>query len=84
MPSDRLPGVVHHLDDGGVASGPQSTMLRIGGALGTCVLVTVIVGKAGSTLYDELTGTGVLCLIGAVADFAGIKGRAEETGHASA
>lgn len=45
--------------DGGVASGLQSTMLQIGGALGTSVLVTVIAGKVGSSLYGELTGAGV-------------------------
>ncbi|MCO4697641.1 MFS transporter [Streptomyces sp. RO-S4] len=45
--------------DGGVASGLQSTMLQIGGALGTSVLVTVIAGKAGSSLFGELTGAGV-------------------------
>lgn len=45
--------------DGGVASGLQSTMLQIGGALGTSVLVTVIAGKVGSSLFGELTGAGV-------------------------
>ncbi|MEV6162340.1 MFS transporter [Streptomyces sp. NPDC052052] len=45
--------------DGGVASGLQSTMLQIGGALGTSVLVTVISGKVGSSLFGELTGAGV-------------------------
>ncbi len=45
--------------DGGVASGLQSTMLQLGGALGTSVLVTVIAGKAGSSLFGELTGVGV-------------------------
>ncbi|MFD8203923.1 MFS transporter [Streptomyces sp. NPDC059701] len=120
--------------DGGVASGLQSTMLQIGGALGTSVLVSVIAGKVGSSLFGELTGagvpvplahglekaedavamgiapvssdmpaqiraavvegsgqafvnglhsavtvTGILCLIGAVAAVAGIRGRAEET-----
>ncbi|CAL9396600.1 DHA2 family efflux MFS transporter permease subunit [Streptomyces sp. enrichment culture] len=45
--------------DGGVASGLQSTALQVGGALGTSVLVTVIAGKAGSSLFGELTGAGV-------------------------
>ncbi|CAL9448335.1 MFS transporter [Streptomyces sp. enrichment culture] len=45
--------------DGGVASGLQSTMLQIGGALGTSVLVTVIAGRVGSSLFGELTGAGV-------------------------
>ncbi|MGV9290231.1 MFS transporter [Streptomyces sp. NPDC003719] len=45
--------------DGGVASGLQSTMLQIGGALGTSVLVSVIAGKVGSSLFGELTGAGV-------------------------
>ncbi|SDC65264.1 MFS transporter [Streptomyces prasinopilosus] len=45
--------------DGGVASGLQSTMLQIGGALGTSVLITVIAGKVGSSLFGELTGAGV-------------------------
>ncbi|MEU9578458.1 MFS transporter [Streptomyces chilikensis] len=45
--------------DGGVASGLQSTMLQIGGALGTSVLVSVIAGKVGSSLFAELTGAGV-------------------------
>ncbi|MDQ8702539.1 MFS transporter [Streptomyces sp. LHD-70] len=45
--------------DGGVASGLQSTMLQIGGALGTSVLVTVIAGKVGSSLFGELTRAGV-------------------------
>jgi hypothetical protein len=44
--------------DGGVASGLQSTMLQIGGALGTSVLVTVIAGRVGSSLFGELTGAG--------------------------
>ncbi|KAF3467328.1 MFS transporter [Streptomyces sp. Tu 3180] len=47
------------VEDGGVASGLQSTMLQIGGALGTSVLVTVIAGKVGSSLFGELTGAGV-------------------------
>ncbi|MFE7815725.1 MFS transporter [Streptomyces sp. NPDC057433] len=47
------------VEDGGVASGLQSTMLQIGGALGTSVLVTVIAGKAGSSLFGELTTAGV-------------------------
>uniref|UniRef100_UPI0028117ACF MFS transporter n=1 Tax=Streptomyces sp. TaxID=1931 RepID=UPI0028117ACF len=121
------------VEDGGVASGLQSTMLQIGGALGTSVLVTVIAGRVGSSLFGELTGagvpaslaheleraedavamgiapvssdmpaqiraavvegsgqafvnglhsavtvTGVLCLIGAVAAVAGVKGRARQ------
>ncbi|MET9153027.1 MFS transporter [Streptomyces griseoflavus] len=45
--------------DGGVASGLQSTMLQIGGALGTSVLVTVIAGRVGSSLFGELTAAGV-------------------------
>ncbi|MGW3763780.1 DHA2 family efflux MFS transporter permease subunit [Streptomyces sp. NPDC005131] len=45
--------------DGGVASGLQSTMLQIGGALGTSVLVTVIAGKVSSSLFDEFTRAGV-------------------------
>ncbi|WP_406725647.1 MFS transporter [Streptomyces sp. GD-15H] len=45
--------------DGGVASGLQSTMLQIGGALGTSVLITVIAGKVGSSLFGELTTAGV-------------------------
>lgn len=45
--------------DGGVASGLQSTMLQVGGALGTSVLVTVIAGRVGSSLFGELTGAGV-------------------------
>ncbi|MEU6159024.1 MFS transporter [Streptomyces sp. NPDC047130] len=45
--------------DGGVASGLQSTMLQIGGALGTSVLVSVIAGKVGSSLFGELTAAGV-------------------------
>ncbi|MGY0069584.1 MFS transporter [Streptomyces sp. QTS137] len=47
------------VQDGGVASGLQSTMLQIGGALGTSVLVTVIAGKVGSSLFGELTAAGV-------------------------
>ncbi|WGD40890.1 MFS transporter [Streptomyces cathayae] len=47
------------VEDGGVASGLQSTMLQIGGALGTSVLVTVIAGRVGSTLFGELTAAGV-------------------------
>ncbi|MEU3147960.1 MFS transporter [Streptomyces sp. NPDC006999] len=47
------------VEDGGVASGLQSTMLQIGGALGTSVLVTVIAGKVGSSLFGELTTAGV-------------------------
>lgn len=47
------------VEDGGVASGLQSTMLQIGGALGTSVLVTVIAGRVGSSLFGELTGAGV-------------------------
>lgn len=45
--------------DGGVASGLQSTMLQIGGALGTSVLVSVIGGRVGSSLFGELTTAGV-------------------------
>ncbi|MFG2259463.1 MFS transporter [Streptomyces mirabilis] len=45
--------------DGGVASGLQSTMLQMGGALGTSVLVTVIASKVGSSLSGELTSAGV-------------------------
>ncbi|GAA2488725.1 MFS transporter [Streptomyces thermolineatus] len=47
------------VEDGGTASGLQSTMLQIGGALGTSVLVTVIAGKVGSSLFGELTRAGV-------------------------
>jgi EmrB/QacA subfamily drug resistance transporter len=45
--------------DGGVAGGLQATMLQIGGALGTSVLVSVISARVGSTLGGELTRAGV-------------------------
>ncbi|WP_326700645.1 MFS transporter [Streptomyces sp. NBC_01754] len=45
--------------DGGVAGGLQATALQIGGALGTSVLISLISGKAGSTLTGELTSAGV-------------------------
>ncbi|MBW8483468.1 MFS transporter [Actinomadura parmotrematis] len=45
--------------DGGVAGGLQATALQVGGALGTSVLVSLISGRVGGTLVDELTGAGV-------------------------
>ncbi|MDT7841821.1 DHA2 family efflux MFS transporter permease subunit [Streptomyces justiciae] len=45
--------------DGGVAGGLQATALQIGGALGTSVLVSLITGRVGATLTDELTSAGV-------------------------
>ncbi|BCY12646.1 MFS transporter [Actinoplanes sp. L3-i22] len=47
------------VQDGGVAGGLQATMLQIGGALGTSVLISIIGSRAGSTLVDSLTGAGV-------------------------
>ncbi|MFK4692826.1 MFS transporter [Streptomyces pristinaespiralis] len=45
--------------DGGVAGGLQATALQVGGALGTSVLVSLITGRVGSTLQEELTRAGV-------------------------
>ncbi|WP_232049975.1 MFS transporter [Actinoplanes sp. OR16] len=45
--------------DGGVAGGLQATMLQVGGALGTSVLISLISSRVGSTLVDSLTGAGV-------------------------
>ncbi|MFD7712559.1 MFS transporter [Streptomyces sp. NPDC059786] len=47
------------VEDGGVAGGLQATMLQIGGALGTSVLVSLISGRVDATLRTELTGAGV-------------------------
>ncbi len=46
-------------EDGGVASGLQSTALQIGGALGTSVLISLISGRVGATLAGELTDAGL-------------------------
>ncbi|GLX99972.1 MFS transporter [Actinoplanes sp. NBRC 101535] len=45
--------------DAGVAGGLQATMLQIGGALGTSVLISIIAGRVGTTLTGELTTAGV-------------------------
>lgn len=45
--------------DAGVAGGLQSTMLQIGGALGTSVLISLISGRVGTTLAGDLTAAGV-------------------------
>ncbi|MFY4722861.1 MFS transporter [Streptomyces sp. LaBMicrA B280] len=56
--SDAIVGNVP-VRDGGVASGLQSTALQIGGALGTSVLVSLISGRVGATLFGELSDAGV-------------------------
>lgn len=45
--------------DAGVAGGLQATMLQIGGALGTSVLISLISGRVGATLVGDLTSAGV-------------------------
>ncbi|MEV6342532.1 MFS transporter [Actinoplanes sp. NPDC051851] len=45
--------------DGGVAGGLQATMLQIGGALGTSVLVSLISARVSSTLVPSLVSAGV-------------------------
>lgn len=47
------------IKDAGVAGGLQATMLQIGGALGTSVLISLISSKVGATLAGSLTGAGV-------------------------
>ncbi|KAB2388442.1 MFS transporter [Actinomadura montaniterrae] len=45
--------------DGGVAGGLQATVLQIGGALGTSVLVSLISARVGATYAGELASAGV-------------------------
>ncbi|GAA2884085.1 MFS transporter [Actinoplanes cyaneus] len=45
--------------DGGVAGGLQATMLQIGGALGTSVLISIISARVSGTLAGSLTEAGV-------------------------
>ncbi|MBB2944195.1 EmrB/QacA subfamily drug resistance transporter [Actinoplanes lutulentus] len=45
--------------DGGVAGGLQATMLQVGGALGTSVLISLISSRVGATLVGSLTDAGV-------------------------
>ncbi|GIF14373.1 MFS transporter [Actinoplanes teichomyceticus] len=45
--------------DGGVAGGLQATMLQVGGALGTSVLISLISSRVGGTLVGSLTDAGV-------------------------
>lgn len=45
--------------DGGVAGGLQATVLQVGGALGTSVLVSLIGSRVGATFTGELTAAGV-------------------------
>ncbi|GAA4967054.1 MFS transporter [Actinoplanes utahensis] len=45
--------------DAGVAGGLQATMLQIGGALGTSVLISLISSRVGATLVDSLATAGV-------------------------
>ncbi|MEU4424933.1 MFS transporter [Actinoplanes sp. NPDC024001] len=45
--------------DAGVAGGLQATMLQIGGALGTSVLISLISSRVGATLVPSLTAAGV-------------------------
>ncbi|OKI02531.1 tetracenomycin C resistance and export protein [Streptomyces sp. CB02923] len=47
------------VSDAGVAGGLQATALQIGGALGTSVLMSLISGRVGATLTNELTSAGV-------------------------
>ncbi|MEF3113613.1 MFS transporter [Streptomyces chrestomyceticus] len=47
------------VSDAGVAGGLQATALQVGGALGTSVLMSLISGRVGATLTDELTSAGV-------------------------
>ena len=45
--------------DAGVAGGLQATMLQVGGALGTSVLISLISSRVGATLVPSLTAAGV-------------------------
>ena len=45
--------------DAGVAGGLQATMLQIGGALGTSVLISLISSRVGATLVGDLVAAGV-------------------------